>query len=67
MKIFKIFRYYSMVKYILCVIMYIAALCTSVTVSAQNVITGKLSDKTGDNIDGAAVVVMKAVDSTSLA
>lgn len=67
MKIFETFRYGSMVKYILCMVVYIAALCTSVTTSAQNVITGKLSDKTGNDIDGAAVVVMKAVDSTSLA
>ena len=55
------------VKFLLRTIIYITLFHMATAVSAQNVVSGELVDRCGNGIDGAAVVVMKAKDSTSVA
>lgn len=60
-------KIYNNVKILLKVIIYITVFHVATAVSAQNVVLGELVDRSGNGIDGAAVVVMKAKDSTSVA
>jgi len=55
------------VKFLPRTIIYIILFNITTVVSAQNVVSGELVDKAGHGIDGAAVVVMNAKDSISVA